>query len=331
MKKSIIYLVTILILIISPMILLTSFVFVYPDYYEKAYSRGIVLQYNYLKETQNEDRIIFVGTSALTFGLDEQEVEDRFGKTVVSFGIYGAMGNSVIFEWSEDFIHEGDTVIFLYDIYERAMHPFFGENIVLEGTYRNIEMFSKLSSKEKAQVLAALPNYLDKCIHRYREDQRLGDTFGAYTIDNFNEKGWFDAYRPFNRMQNGYVDEGTFTHICPDIIDEEYTAIVNKWATGLKNKGAKVLFTYGPVNELIRQAESTDEDGEAFMKEWEKQIGIESITSINENYFPSEYFYDENFHMNNEGEKFFTSYLIRKTEIALYGSTDYPLYEPKFE
>ena len=334
LKRIITYLVTIILLVLSPILILVGLIYTYPDYHAYAYSRAIQVQYNYLKETQGEERIIFVGTSSLTYGIDAQTVQDALGKTIVTFGNYGAMGNVAMLDWCEDLIQEGDIVIYMYDIYDAAMRVYFSADITLEGIYRNVEMFNKLSLENKTKVLSVLPQYLYNNISSYREKQTIPKyadiNAPAFTLLNFNEKGWYSYYRSGNIMALGYEPDSV-TWISPLLVKEEFTSEVNEWASSLKKKGAQVYFSYGPVNDLSRHKLSTDTLIDKFMEEWEKQIGITSINDMKDCYLPSSYFYDGNFHLNSEGAKYFTSYMIRNIETQLYGYTTYELYTPELD
>jgi hypothetical protein len=333
MKKVVSYLLIIFLAILIPFTAITGIVLLYPDYYQNSYARSLALQYNYLKETQNTQRIVFIGTSSLVFGIDVDMVEKEFKNkgynAVVLFGSYGAIGNECILDWTRKYITPGDLVIYMYDMYDYAMNPYFSSTLTIEGTFRNYEMFSDLNSRDKCQYLAHLPTYMKDNIYSYNQTKRPRQYRTCYTITSFDEKGRLTYFRESNTMGGINKEEQTICYISPSMINPEWTSYINDWADELRENRAVVYFSYGPMDkDLCMHKDTTKESVEAFCSEWEEQIGIESINNMWDCYLPDSYFYDSVYHLNSYGAQYFTSYMIRNIEMQIYGETNYEIVIP---
>ena len=272
----------------------------YYDAYDHSYARNVVRQYNYLKETRGEDRIVIVGTSSASFCFDAEAVEiieQALGKKIVIFGNYAIMGNTCFLDWSEDFIQEGDTVIYMYDIHEDAMYIGFSGKAALQGIYGNIEMFNKLSNENKSRLISELPGYLRENTILYRTRNTDRSTLGVYDLSSYDERG----IMTYKRVGVGNPTKSV--KIYPEMIKSELTEYIATWVNTLRKKGASVYFRYGPTVDLAIDFNPQDECVKAFALEWKKQTTLKAMNNISEQFLGKEYFYDGTFHLNSEGAK----------------------------
>lgn len=297
---------------------------VYYDAYANAYARDIVRQYNYLKETKGEDRIVIIGTSSASFGFDSEAVkmiEEETGKKVVVFGNFGAMGNTCYLDWANNYITKKDFVVYMYDIYEAAMEISFSGNAALQGIYGNIEMFNRLSEENKCRTIAELPRYIKENMLLYRQRNTDTSTLGVYSLESYDERG----IMTYNRRGPGTktISVGA---IYPEMVKDEFAIFVKDWANDLRDRGAKVYFRYGPVIESERVEESTSESINAFEKAWADKSSLVAMNKMEEQYLPANYFYDGSFHLNSNGAKYLASKFIYEYETIVDGHSDYPVY-----
>ncbi len=309
-KRLFLYLISIFLVIIFIMMSIFLFTKMYYDAYSGSYARNLTRQYNYLKETKGEDRIVIVGTSSASFCFDKEAVEmveNATGKKVVVFGNYAAIGNTCILDWVDDYIQEGDTVIYMYDLYEDAMHIGFDGIIALQGIYGNLEMFNKLSNNNKSKLIASLPKYLRENTNMYRQGVTDKSTLGVYSLNSFDDRGIMVYKRggPGSPTISG-ID------LYPGIIQSELTEYIATWANTLRKKGASVYFRYAPVIDSSIAFNPEDEKVKAFALEWEKQTTLKAMNDISQQYLPAEYFYDTSFHLNSEGAKMMANRFIEE-------------------
>ena len=300
-KRLTLYIISIVLVIIFITMSIFMFTKVYFDAYEHSYARNVVRQYNYLKDTRGKDRIIIVGTSSASFMFDKEAVEmieNATGKKVVVFGNYAAMGNTCFLDWVDDYIQNGDTVIYMYDLHKDAMYVGFDGFVTLQGIYGNLEMFNKLSNDNKSKTIASLPKYLRENTTLYRTRNTDRSTLGVYDLSSFDDRG----IMTYKRSGPGVVTVNNID-IYPEMIQSELTDYIATWAKALRKKGASVYFRYGPVIDSAITFDPQDEKVKAFALEWEKQTTLKAMNDISKQYLPAEYFYDGSFHLNSEGAK----------------------------
>ena len=328
-KRTIIYILLILQLILIPLFSVLIFSYSIEDVYSYSYARVLERQYNYLKSLKDESKIIIVGTSSTSFGFDEegvQKIENRFNKKVVLFGNYAAIGNTCLLDWMEDYVKEGDIVVYMYEIYQAAMYIGFDGETAVTASYKNLTMFNNLSFENKLQYISALPTFYKNTLSHSISDVD-SELYPWFRIAAFNENGVIIYPRLENIMEDkceldGVVDIGEVE------IKEEFASYVASWANGLRKKGASVYFRYGPIDDLSRAKGATDEKHDAFEKAWEEATTLKSVNHFKDAYISWEYFFDGNYHLNSYGDKYLASQFIYDLEETIYGYSDYPIVYP---
>jgi hypothetical protein len=321
--KAIIYITCLILLVLIPIGGMACFIMC-ADVYSDSYERGLQIQYNYLKSTKGEERIVFVGSSSLLFGINAEDIEKEFNKKVVIFGSYGAVGNTVMLDWAEPYITSKDTVIFMYDIYRGSMPIYFTPDIAIKASINSPSMFKDLNEKNKANYIAGLTEYLQDVCARLYNHSSINYENTVYSIKSFDEKGRLNYFREANIME-GKTNKET-TYIGPSIIKEELTSYIKDWANKLRQKGAKILFAYGPYNDVSKNLLTTTSSIKAFEEKWEEQIDIEAINSLVDTKLSYRLFYNEDFHLNSYGADFFTQIIIKDIyESSLYNIFTYSI------
>ena len=214
-KRTIIYILLILQLILIPLFSVLIFSYSIEDVYSYSYARVLERQYNYLKSLKDESKIIIVGTSSTSFGFDEegvQKIENRFNKKVVLFGNYAAIGNTCLLDWMEDYVKEGDIVVYMYEIYQAAMYIGFDGETAVTASYKNLTMFNNLSFENKLQYISALPTFYKNTLSHSISDVD-SELYPWFRIAAFNENGVIIYPRLENIMEDkceldGVVDIG---------------------------------------------------------------------------------------------------------------------------
>lgn len=322
LKQVLIYLTIILIIILIPILGVISIVYSVPDAYKDDYARGLILQYNYLKETKNEDRIIIIGTSSAAFGIDGDMIANQFNKKVVIFGLYGAIGNMCMLDWADPYIHEGDIVIWLYDIYKEALSENYDPETALKAIYGNVELFNGLSKEYKKQTISALPAFIKTNIEYNIKNIQTG-SLGVYNKQSFDERGYMIYERNGWNSSAAPIQSDNFVEI--DMISDDFTNKVATWAQKQRDKKAVVYTHYGPLSMNSKGALVTDSQIDKFSEVWESKIQIKAISKLKNSYLDATLFYDGAYHLNSKGARYFTSIFIRNLETAIYGGSSYPL------
>ncbi len=328
-KKTIIYILLIIQLLLIPLFSVLIFSYSIEDVYSYSYARVLERQYNYLRDMKDESKIIIVGTSSTSFGFDEigvQTIENRFNKKVVLFGNYAAIGNTCILDWMEDYVKEGDIVVYMYEIYDAAMYIGFDGEVAVTASYKNLTMFNNLSLENKFQYISALPKFYKNTLSHDISDVD-DELYPWFRIKAFNENGVMIYQRLENIMEEKYDPEDVAA-IDKSIIRDDFATYVASWAKGLRKKGASVYFRYGLIDDLARAQVNTDEELDEFEKAWEEATTLKPVNHLKDAYLTWEYFFDGNYHLNSYGDIHLASAFIHDLEQTIYGYSDYPILYP---
>ena len=327
--RTIIYIALILQLILIPLFSVLIFSYSIEDVYSYSYARVLERQYNYLKELKDESKIIIVGTSSTAFGFDEegvQKIENRFNKKVVLFGNYAAIGNTCILDWMDNYVKEGDIVVYMYEIYPASMYIGFDGEVAVTASYKNLTMFNYLSYENKLQYISALPIFYKNTLSHDVSDVDT-ELFPWFRSAAFNENGVI-IYPRYENIMEDKVDYDDVVAIDKSLIKEEFADYVATWAKGIRKKGASVYFRYGPVNDLAKAIDSTDAKHDEFEKAWEEATTLKPVNHFKDAYISWEYFFDGNYHLNSYGDQYLASQFIHDLEQTIYGYSDYPIVYP---
>ncbi len=328
-KKTIIYILLIIQLLLIPLFSVLIFSYSIEDVYSYSYARVLERQYNYLRDMKDESKIIIVGTSSTSFGFDEigvQKIENYFNKKVVLFGNYAAIGNTCILDWMEDYVKEGDIVVYMYEIYDAAMYIGFDGEVAVTASYKNLTMFNNLSLENKFQYISALPKFYKNTLSHDISDVD-DELYPWFRIKAFNENGVMIYQRLENIMEERYDPEDVAA-IDKSIIKDDFATYVASWAKGLRKKGASVYFRYGLIDDLARAQVNTDEKLDEFEKAWEEATTLKPVNHLKDAYLTWEYFFDGNYHLNSYGDIHLASAFIHDLEQTIYGYSDYPILYP---
>ena len=70
----------------------------------------------------------------MAFGVDSALMERELpGYTVVNFGMYAALGTTVMLDLSQDLVREGDIVILIPEQQEQTLSGFFDPAVMWQG------------------------------------------------------------------------------------------------------------------------------------------------------------------------------------------------------
>lgn len=113
MKKNFLtWLAAALALLALPAVLL-GWGFLLPAQYGDTFMGELKYKVRYLDEAPGP-RIVLVGGSGVAFGVDSALMERELpGYTVVNFGMYAALGTTVMLDLSQELIRSGDIVILI--------------------------------------------------------------------------------------------------------------------------------------------------------------------------------------------------------------------------
>lgn len=247
-------------------------------------------------------KIVLIGNSNLAFGIDSEEIEEAFGMPVVNMGLHGGLGNAFLERMALFDIREGDVYIVCHtnywdrediDNYELAW-------ITIENHF---ELWKILRMKDIKSMITAYPAYLKKCISYWLANTGNLDSENVYSRSAFNKYGdieWEDEGLEYE-FKEGDIE-------APAIADNEAERL-NYLNDYLTQQGAILLIAGYPIADTLDRP--ADEEYIAFQEELSVKLKAPVISDYTDYIYPTDYFFDTIFHLNNLGKRVRTRQLIQ--------------------
>lgn len=292
--------------ILSPVIIMLSAVFLTPAQFGNSFVGALDDKYDRLTSIE-EPKTVVIGGSSVAFGLDSAMMEEYLGTPVVNFGLYAAIGTKAMLDLSRDHIKEGDTVIIAPELDPQTLSLYFSSKNTLEALDGNYGMAFEFGVDNILSLLGGMWKHgMDKLRYFFTETP---DPEGVYNSKNFNEYGDVVWDRKENVMQF-YYDPNTVIDLSPDIVSDDFIDYLNAYIDHCTRRGAKVYFSWCPMNEMALKEGTTVDTMYAFSDYLRSKINCKFISYIDSYVMEAGYFYDTNYHLNDAGVILRTKTLI---------------------
>jgi len=320
-KRLLIVSLTLILLVLSIPITLITIDIITIDPYAKTYY-GEFIDMNKRLQNVEGKKIIFLGNSAVAFGVDSELIEYELNYagldyTCCNFGLYGSIGTSAMMDFSLPYLKEGDIVILLIEEYPQAMSDYYSTSEVWRALSSQKGLIKNLSSEKKKALLAAYPQYISE--KRRYEDVDVS-SLGVYQKESFNERcDMKNAKRKHNVMGSDAYDIDNPIILFKDVLyDEGFTSLVNDYAASCSKKGASVLYAFAPMNQLAVKGENHAD----FVNTLQEDIDTKIIMDPEKAIMDERWFFDSNFHLNSAGSSEYSLRLVDaiKNEFSLSSS-----------
>lgn len=261
----------------------------------------------------DKKKMVFFAGCSMGYGLDSEEVERAFnGEYVIcDIGVIGCSNSDFQMQCLINFLKEEDIFIhapesmsayqLMYDV--SAEWRMF---ICVEGNY---DLLAMADLGNSGGILNAFYHF--NLTRQTMEPVQSTDFYNSY-----NEYGDYAAFRQ-NSEDDVVFEEGRAFRT--DYLTETSLARLNGYYTRIKDKGTKVLFSYGPVNiNAIRQEEKEEKSWLLYESIVKGKLTSAVVISDPMNYMmEGRYFYDADYHLSTEGAKFRTQTLIHDIKTNL--------------
>lgn len=248
----------------------------------------------------NTSKIVLLGNSNLTFGMDSERLEKAFNMPVVNMGLHGSLGNSFHEEMAKLNVCEGDIYIICHSNFMD------GENIpdrvltwlTVENHY---ELWRILKLEDIYPMIKAYPTYLKKCLKLFVAGEGNNLPGGCYSRDAFNQYG--DIY--LERAESRFLFEEP---VNPPKIDDKTIKRINNLNEWLVNRGATLLIAGYPIGAGTLTA--PEEEFLNIQNELSEQLLCPVISDYRDYMFDYSLFYEPVLHMTTQGAILRTEQLI---------------------
>lgn len=270
-----------------------------------------------LQETEGK-RIILVGGSSVAFGIDSALLEQHFPDyQVVNFGMYAALGTTVMLDLSEEYIREGDIVILMPEQQEQTLSDYFDASVMWQGVDGAYELLFSLTPEQQGMMLGHFPHFAaQKFSWLLRGEAPQPE--GVYRRDSFNSYGDVVSELCSQNVMPGGFDANTPIQFGSAMVTAEFIQRVNAYAESVTEKGATLWYGFCPMN---ASAISIDADVDGFYDTLQAQLTFPILGNPHDSILDAGWFYDTNFHLNASGKTVYTRLLIRSIKAMLLDSS----------
>lgn len=270
--------------------------------YTGTYQASIIEKENRLLSIK-EPKIILVGNSNLTFGINSEMIENEFSMPVVNLGLHGGLGNSFHEEMSKLNIRTGDIVLVAYSDFSDN-DKITDTELAWETIEYNYDLWKIIRIKDWPDMIAAYPKYLLNTYIYYVTKKGNADNHSIYSRSMINKYG--DSI--FDRNRNMNYDEYCNYKINIPIINDTFVERVNKFNDFVESKGATLLLIGYPIMDGDNSPKKIEY--KKFTNDLKEKLKCNVISEYSDYLIPYKYFYDTFLHLNNEGAIIRTKQLI---------------------
>ncbi|MCQ2771625.1 MAG: hypothetical protein MJ236_07540, partial [Clostridia bacterium] len=260
-------------------------------------------------------KIVIIGGSSVPFGVNTDLLGQALGMPVVNFGLYATLGTKLMLDLSKQAINKDDIIVIAPETDPQTYSLFFNSESVWQACDSDFSILKGIAFENTGDMLGGYWKFLGQKIRYSLLDEHLNPS-GVYNQSSFNEFCDISYDRPYNVMPLDY-DTSIKIRFDTSIISKEFIDYVNEYVDYATKKGAKVLFSFAPMNEKAIDENTTMEQLEEFTTFIKENFKAELISNPNDYLYRSGYFYDSNFHMNNAGMTLHTRNLANDLAKAL--------------
>lgn len=282
-------------------------VYLIPDQYAFSYQRALVRQYDYCQSIE-ENKIVFVGGSSLSFGLDLNLMEKLTGRPCAIIGNHAGYGLSYPMEMAKSNLKEGDIVVI--EIAKNSIDT-IGTELLLTGIGKRYELYQFLLPNLWDDIIEAYPSYVKKNLERWLN--QLPPETGPYSLSAYDERGNMTYDRPVCTIPEPFTEEVAKTYQyfdCGDFeLEPEFCSYLQQYVEECSQKNVSVYFT--PVYALDEAVIVSKKDIYRTTECWKEQLPAPFISEQIDYIFPREYLFNGICHCNTNGAKYRTELLYK--------------------
>lgn len=262
---------------------------------------SILDKHRLLRESESP-RLIFVGGSNLSFGLDSERISRECQRPVVNMGIHGGLGLRYMLNDLRPFIRESDTVVIVpeYDQFVREARHSDGQR---ELVYVLFDVYPDgracVRPRQWMHLGKLLPTYAAKKLLLWIQrgvavllHKGMRTDFGVYDRKAFNKYG--DAVRHWTLAKVPFPP-----HVVKGTVDHDLVAFLNSFADFLESRQARAYFLYPSFDA------TSFELSRSFIESLDRVLRdslLFPVASAPDRYaFPDDLFFNTSYHLNKAG------------------------------
>ena len=182
-------------------------------------------------------RIIFVGGSNLSFGINSSVIKDSLNLNPINTAIHASIGLEYMMDNTIQYIREGDIIILAPEYSHFYGRSIYGGEELLR-TVADIDL-SKLSTLKKEQLVNISKSLVKYSFSKFKPTEYWGlKESDIYSVNSFNQYG--DVYTHWSMQQKEFSPADTIkTNYNPNAIK-----LINNFRVKIEKKNATLFVTY---------------------------------------------------------------------------------------
>lgn len=304
------YLRKLLIIAVSALLICVLLVFgtyfVTKDVYADNYQKGYVYQYRRLQNADMDTpKVIIFGGSYLAFSLNTKEFEEYTGVPCYELGVQSNMGMCYSVELISDYISEGDTVVFPFEDFARED---YGMDLICLSLDGQADMAADFCKDHPKQFISTVPKATFRRLTGILRT-KVTNPETVYVASAFDQDyGYYKLDRPEPVITLQSVEEDGYAYTMKDV-DPSCLEVLNELNALCEQRGAQLVITFAP---MCTQSVFTKAEGRAeYMESLQAGLDAPIICSLDDCFYDYKYVYNDNSHLNNEGQKLYTEDLAK--------------------
>ncbi|MCE6990944.1 hypothetical protein [Dyadobacter sp. CY323] len=238
-------------------------------------------------------KIVFVGGSNLSFGLESKKIHERFKRPVVNTGLHAGIGLRYFATDVLPYIQDGDIVVLCPEYQHFYTDLFYGDMELVSVLFDIFQDGRKhLSFEQWYNLIDLVPRYaISKLKFQTRNENNATD---VYSRKSFNTFG--DAYLHWSRQRT------KIEHAIPctgkEVVNPKSIAFIREFSQSVKSKGAS-LCVLPPV-----YAATSFNNQRIMIKSIEQEMnayGVAFITDPVRYKLADTLFFNTNYHLTKKG------------------------------
>lgn len=273
------------------------------------YFAGSLIQLELLKNTPSP-RMILVGGSNVSFGLDAELMQRKLGIPVINDGLHAGLGIAPLRELQE-YIRAGDVIIISLE------YQLFSSRDVMDGDLTFLsdwieyapERVNYLSDPWRdAPALYAimLQRKVNRQVNTFLFGGSLNDVRDVFIGTRYNSNGDFIGHLQQASTPRQKI---SFEPYPVTAVQQDLFTFLEEFHQFARQKGAEVYFE-APASRRINCKNTGKASLANFFKTFHEKSTIPLLTPLEEVCLPDKYFFDTAYHLNAAGRRLRTERLI---------------------
>ncbi len=295
--------------------------------YEETYLGELQRKVSILEEKTEKKRIIFVGGSAVAFGINSKLIEVNLGGyKVINFGLYASLGSRIMMDIVSKNVRENDLIVLMPEQDSQMLSLYFNGESAWQAIDGNYHLLKYISHEDYSSMIASYPKF---ALSKIKYNLNPLNIDGIYKRGSFDEFGDIDSsLRDANIMYPTYYDEVNRISFDTDIISNDFINYANEFGKTVAKNGGDVVYYFPPMNKesLTDKSYLALDDYYTYLS---NQFSFPIMGNPHNSLMEPLWFYDTNYHLNTSGSVIYTKQLIKDLKVRFNDSSKTDIVDPE--